>query len=46
MGETGRAFKQLLYLRFFKSVSGVSGLKKSIEGGTRLKKGRIRLVVS
>ncbi len=27
MGETGRAFIQLLYLRFFKSVIEVSGLK-------------------
>lgn len=32
MGETGRAFKQRLYLRFFKSVIEISGLEKTIEG--------------
>lgn len=46
MEEAGRVFNQCLYLRFFKCLDGISGLKKTMEGGTPLKKRRIRLVVS
>lgn len=46
MREAGRVFNQYLCLRFFKCSDGISGLKKSMEGGYTAKKRRIRLVVS